>query len=109
MTVREAREQHEPPMTQEQLADRSGVDQTYISLIERLLRNPSDDIKARLATALGISLSSLRFAEPVTDSSVSSSYDRTGQADCPTAAQPLSTDAPDAAGQPSADAAGAEA
>jgi transcriptional regulator with XRE-family HTH domain len=61
--VREARENHAPPLTQEQLADRSGVDQTYISLIERGLRNPSDTIKARLAQALGIAPSMLRFSE----------------------------------------------
>lgn len=92
LTVREAREQHDPPMTQEQLAERSGVDQTYISLIERLLRNPSDDIKARLATALGISPSSLRFAEPLPDSTVSGSYDREGQGVSPTP-EPVMSDA----------------
>jgi transcriptional regulator with XRE-family HTH domain len=64
ITVREAREQRRQPLTQEQLAERSGVDQTYISLIERCKRVPSDDIKRRLAKALGIAPSRLRFAEP---------------------------------------------
>lgn len=64
LTVREARERHKPPMTQEDLADKSGVDQTYISLIERLLRVPSDDIKRRLAKALRIRPARLRFAAP---------------------------------------------
>jgi transcriptional regulator with XRE-family HTH domain len=64
MTVREARERKRPPMTQEDLAERSGVDQTYISLIERLLRHPSNEIKKRLAKALGIRPVQLRFSEP---------------------------------------------
>lgn len=68
-------------MTQEQLADVSGVDQTYISLIERLLRCPSDDVKSRLAEALGVAPSSLRFAEPLAGSSVEKAYDRTGHTD----------------------------
>lgn len=83
-TVREAREQHQPPITQEQLAERSGVDQTYISLIERLLRCPSEDVKTRLATALDVAPSSLRFAEPLPEASVAKSYDRAGQGASPT-------------------------
>lgn len=79
LTVREARERRKPPLTQEELADRSGVDQTYISLIERLLRTPSDDIKRRLAKALRIAPSRLRFAEPEPDAtSVGESYDTEG-------------------------------
>lgn len=84
LTVREARAACQPPMTQEQLADVSGVDQTYISLIERLLRCPSDDVKSRLAEALGVAPTSLRFAEPLADSSVDKSYDRAGQGARPT-------------------------
>jgi transcriptional regulator with XRE-family HTH domain len=80
MTVREARESRKPPMTQERLADKSGVDQTYISLIERLLRNPSDDIKRRLAKALGIAPSRLRFSDPEPIRRVKATRDRTGQA-----------------------------
>lgn len=76
LTVREARERKRPPMTQEQLADKSGVDQTYISLIERLLRVPSDDIKQRLAKALGIAPSKLRFSAPEPAGSLDRGNDR---------------------------------
>lgn len=62
LTVREARTQRRQPMTQEVLAEKVGVDQAYVSLVERLLRNPSDEIKGRFARALGCPLSSLRFA-----------------------------------------------
>lgn len=78
MTVREARISRKPPMTQDELAAKSGVDQTYISLIERLLRVPSDDIKRRLAKALGVAPSRLRFLEPQPDESVTTSVDRVG-------------------------------
>lgn len=80
LTVREAREQRRKPLTQEELAARSGVDQTYISLIERCLRNPSDDIKRKLAKALGIAPSRLRFADPDRDEeSVTAGDDKGGQ------------------------------
>lgn len=79
-TVREARGRKRPPMTQEELADKSGFDQTYISLIERGLRIPTDpDVKARLAKALGIAPSKLRFSEPQPEDSVSDVSDRVGQ------------------------------
>lgn len=78
LTVREARERMKPPMTQEQLADASNVDQTYISLIERLLRVPSKDIKKRLAKALGIAPSRLRFSAPEPEASSTRGNDRTG-------------------------------
>lgn len=83
LTVKEARERHSrgfTPLTQEELAAKSGVDQTYISLIERFLRNPSDDIKRRLAKALGIAPARLRFSEPDAES-VASSAARVGQSD----------------------------
>lgn len=80
MTVRQAREEHDPPMTQEQLAARSGVDQTYISLIERCLRTPSDTVKQRLAQALGVAPSTLRFTDPAPEDSVAEPYDRAGHA-----------------------------
>jgi DNA-binding XRE family transcriptional regulator len=44
LTLREAREQRRKPLTQVQLAERAEVDQTYVSLIERGLRTPSDEI-----------------------------------------------------------------
>jgi len=78
LTVREARERRKPPMTQEQLADRSGVDQTYISLVERLLRNPSDDIKRKLAKALGIAPSRLKFSAPEPEAIGTRAGDRAG-------------------------------
>ncbi len=78
LTIREARERKKPPMTQEDLANKSGVDQTYISLIERLLRVPSDDIKKRLAKALGIAPVRLRFSAPEPGASSTRGNDRTG-------------------------------
>lgn len=78
LTVREARQRRKPVLTQEQLAERSGVDQTYISLIERGLRAPSDDIKARLAKALGIAPSRLRFADPESAKTVRQDGDKAG-------------------------------
>lgn len=78
LTVREARERRRKPLTQEDLAERSGVDQTYISLIERCLRNPSRDIKRRLAKALGIAPARLRFSE-LDAESVTDGVDKVGQ------------------------------
>jgi ribosome-binding protein aMBF1 (putative translation factor) len=46
-------------LTQEQLADRSGLHPTYIAGIESGRRNPSLRSLQALATGLGISLSSL--------------------------------------------------
>lgn len=65
-------------MTQDELAAKSDVDQTYISLIERLLRCPSDDIRKRLAKALGIAPSRLRFAAPEPAVKVVRRRDRSG-------------------------------
>jgi transcriptional regulator with XRE-family HTH domain len=45
--------------TQERLAEKSGLDPTYISDIERGLRNPGIKNVARLAKALGLSTSEL--------------------------------------------------
>lgn len=79
MTVREARERRRPPMTQDELADKSGYDQTYISLIERGLRTPKDpDTKKRLAKALGIAPSRLRFLAPSSDAIGTRDDDRAG-------------------------------
>jgi len=72
-------------MTQEQLAAKSGVDQTYISLVERLKRNPSDDIKKRLARALGIAPSKLRFSAPEPEAIGTRMSDRVGHDDRRTA------------------------
>ena len=45
--------------TQERLADRADLDPTYISGIERGVRNPTLVIIVRLAKALGVPLSEL--------------------------------------------------
>lgn len=78
VTVKEARQNCEPPLTQVDLAEKVEVDQTYISLIERGLRVPSDDLKHRLAKALGVAPSDLRFSEPQPDESVAEADDRQG-------------------------------
>ena len=40
-------------VSQEELADRAGIDRTYVSGIERGVRNPTIGIVARLAAELG--------------------------------------------------------
>jgi transcriptional regulator with XRE-family HTH domain len=47
------------PLTQEKLAEKSGLDPTYISGIERGLRNPGIRNVARLAKALGLTTAQL--------------------------------------------------
>lgn len=49
--VRQGRD--ERGLTQEQLAQATGLQPTYISDIERGVRNPSWDVVVRLAAALG--------------------------------------------------------
>ena len=55
--VRRAREAKE--FTQEKLAEKASLDPTYISGIERGLRNPGIKNVAKLARALGLSTSEL--------------------------------------------------
>ena len=55
--VRQRREARE--LTQEKLAEKSGLDPTYISGIERGLRNPGIKNVARLAKALGFTTAEL--------------------------------------------------
>jgi transcriptional regulator with XRE-family HTH domain len=53
--IRDLREQKR--LTQEALAERSGLDPSYISGIERAVRNPSVLSLARLANGLGCTVS----------------------------------------------------
>lgn len=46
-------------LTQEQLAERAGLDSTYISGIERGVRNPSFKSLVSLASGFGITVSEL--------------------------------------------------
>jgi transcriptional regulator with XRE-family HTH domain len=57
LNVRKAREKKE--LTQETLAEKANLDPTYISGIERGLRNPGIKNVARIAKALGLSTSEL--------------------------------------------------
>jgi transcriptional regulator with XRE-family HTH domain len=57
LNVRKNREARE--FTQEKLSEKSGLDPTYISDIERGLRNPGIKNVAKLAKALGLSTSEL--------------------------------------------------
>jgi len=57
LNVRKRREARE--LTQEKLAERAGLDATYISGIERGLRNPGIKNVAKLAKALGQSTAEL--------------------------------------------------
>lgn len=57
LNVRRAREARE--FTQEKLAEKAGLDPTYISGIERGLRNPGIKNVARLARALGLTTAEL--------------------------------------------------
>ena len=57
LNVRKRREARE--LTQETLAERAGLDPTYISGIERGLRNPGIKNVARLAKALGLTTAEL--------------------------------------------------
>jgi transcriptional regulator with XRE-family HTH domain len=57
LNVRKQRE--EKGLTQEALAERANLDPTYISGIERGVRNPSVLSVIRIATALGVTTSKL--------------------------------------------------
>ncbi len=57
LNIRQRREQLE--LTQERLAERAGLDPTYISDIERGLRNPGFKNVARLAKSLGLTAAGL--------------------------------------------------
>ncbi len=57
LNVRKRREAR--ALTQEKLAERAGLDATYISGIERGLRNPGIKNVAKLAKALGLTTAEL--------------------------------------------------
>ena len=57
LNLRQRREARE--LTQEKLAEKAGLDPTYISGIERGLRNPGIKNVARLAKALGFTTAEL--------------------------------------------------
>jgi len=57
LNVRRQREAKE--LTQDQLAEKAGLDPTYISGIERGLRNPGIKNVAKLAKALGLATAEL--------------------------------------------------
>jgi transcriptional regulator with XRE-family HTH domain len=46
-------------LSQEELADRAGLHRTYISLLERGLRNPSVDALSKIGRAIGAPASRL--------------------------------------------------
>jgi transcriptional regulator with XRE-family HTH domain len=46
-------------LSQEELAERAGLHPTYVSMVERGIRNPSLDVAARLAKALKAGLPAL--------------------------------------------------
>jgi transcriptional regulator with XRE-family HTH domain len=75
-TLRQARLRRK--LTQDDLAAKSGVDQTHISSIEIGRRVPSDDVKERLAKALGIAPSRIKFSAPRTDAIGTRDSDRSG-------------------------------
>jgi transcriptional regulator with XRE-family HTH domain len=81
LTVRSARERLTPRMTQRMLAQLSGVDQTTISSLETGRHtNPTIDTVDRLAKALGIPPSELRFSEPQPNASLDQLSDSVGRA-----------------------------
>lgn len=55
--IRALREEND--WSQEELADRAGLHRTYISAVERGVRNPTISVIERVAVALDISLSVL--------------------------------------------------
>lgn len=53
-------------VSQEELGDRAGIDRTYVSGVERGVRNPTVKVLARLAEALAVPPAAL-LKEPNTD------------------------------------------
>ena len=53
-------------VSQEELGDRAGIDRTYVSAVERGVRNPTVKVLARLAEALAVPTAAL-LKEPNAD------------------------------------------
>lgn len=53
--IRRRRREHEPPLTQRQLADKVGIDFTYLSKLEndQFGQSPSEGLVSKLASVLG--------------------------------------------------------
>ncbi len=49
----------EQGLSQEELADRSGLHRTYLSSVERAVKNPTITVLARIADGLGTPLTTL--------------------------------------------------
>jgi transcriptional regulator with XRE-family HTH domain len=56
----------EQKLSQESLAERAGVDRTYVSRLERGIENPSIGILDKVAIALSVSIAEL-FVPPAAD------------------------------------------
>lgn len=65
-------------MTQDDLASKTGIDQTHISSIEIGRRYPSDETVKRLAKALRITPSALQFERPQPSRTISTEFDKVG-------------------------------
>ena len=50
---------HDQGLSQEELADRAGLHRTYVSGVERGVRNPTLTVIERLARALGVTVAAL--------------------------------------------------
>lgn len=57
-------------LTQEQLAEKTGLSKDYISMIERGERNPSDKAKALFAEALNVPIVQIFLATQRTKSTI---------------------------------------
>lgn len=51
-------------LSQEELADRAGIHRTYVSGVERGVRNPTITVLEKLAAGLGVDLRTLVTFEP---------------------------------------------
>lgn len=69
--VRQVRERHD--LSQEKLSFESGLDRTYISGVERGVRNPTLEVIQRLAVSLGTKSSKLLAAAERIDAGARSS------------------------------------